>query len=208
MSSPTPTPITLEDFNNNFKVRVADYKADPNTSNITIYYEVKCLLNNRVSVHVANVDTTQLQEGYTYTDVIDAGWQAVKDTVSLWSSSNVIKPQLTTYTPSVTTDDISLTDFNNNFGVSVTRFELYPTIQPTSWCIGFIAYSKTKDNVVCYRDCNVSMEQYCNNTRCLNIAAAAWEILQSTICSWAATEFAKSNVINTIYVPTDVTPSN
>jgi hypothetical protein len=207
MSSPTPTPITLADFNDSFKVRVADYKSDPNTSNITIYYEVKCLLNNRVSVHVANVDTTQLQEGYTFTDVIDAGWQAVKDTVSSWSSSNVIKPQLTTFTPSTTSDDISVIDFNNNFSVSVQRFELYPTVQPNSWCIGLAAYSKTKENIVCYRDCNVSLSEFCNDTRCLNIATAAWDQLQTTLCSWAATEFAKANVINTIYIPTDVTPT-
>jgi hypothetical protein len=204
----TPTPITLEDFNNNFKVRVVEYKADPNTSNLTVYYEVKCISNNRVSVHVATVDVTQLQEGYTSTDVIEAGWQAVKDTVSTWSSFNITKPQLTTYTPTTSSDDISLTDFNNNFGISVQRFELYPIVQPHAWCVGFTAYSKTKENIVCYRDCNVSIEQFCNDTRCLNIAAAAWEQLQDTICSWAASEFAKSQVINTIYTPTDVTPTN
>jgi hypothetical protein len=208
MSSPTPMPITLVDFNDSFKVRVADYKSDPNTSNITIYFEVKCLLNNRVSVHVANVDTTQLQEGYTFTDVIDVGWQSVKDSVNSWSSSNVVKAQLTTYIPSTTTDDILLTDFNDNFGVSVQRFELYPTMQPNSWCIGLTAYSKTKENIVCYRDCNVSLTEFCNNTRCLNIVAAAWEQLKGTFCNWAATEFAKANVINTIYIPTDVTPTN
>jgi hypothetical protein len=161
-----------------------------------------------VSVHIATVDTTELQEGYTTTDVIEAGWVAIKDAVNSWATTNATKPQLTTFTPNVTTDDILVTDFNNNFLVRVQRFELFPAVQPSSWCIGFIAYSTTKDNVSTYRDCNLTIDEFCNNTLCQDIVDAAWLQVKSSICSWAATEFAKSNVINTFYTPTDITPSN
>ncbi len=203
----TTEPITLENFNNSFNVRIVDYKVQPNSSNVSVYYEVRCFVNNRVSVHVAVVDVTQLSEGYTTNDVIETGWQLVKDTVNSWATSNVTKTSLSIFTPATTTNAISLSDFNNNFIVRMARFELYPQVQPSSWCIGFHVYSTTKDNISMYFDCSLSIEQYCNDTRCLDIATAAWETLKDNICGWAATEFVKTNLLNTTYTPTDITPS-
>lgn len=203
----SPTPITLQEFNDNFQVRVVEYRAEPNTTDITVYYDVKCKTNFRVSVYIATVDTTELDEGYTSEDVIEAGWVTIKDAVNSWATTNAPKPQFTTFTPDVTTDDISVTDFNNNFTVYLHRFELFPAIQPSSWCIGLTAFSQTQPNVSIYRDCNLNINDFCNDTECLDIVTAAWLQLKSSICSWAATEFAKSNIINTLYTPTDITPN-
>jgi hypothetical protein len=201
----SPTPITLQEFNDAFKVRVVDYRVE--STDITVYYEVKCTSNLRVSVHIATVDTTELLEGYTATDVIDAGWTAIKDAVNSWATTNVSKPPFTTFTPDVTTNDVTVTDFNNNFVVNLQRFELFPTIQPSVWCIGLNTHSQTRQNVSLYRDCSLSIDDFCNDTECLDIVTAAWLQMKASICSWAAEELAKSDVINTLYTPTDITPS-
>lgn len=196
--------VTLEDFNNNFKVRIADYRHQ--NSIATVYYEVKCMVNNRISVHIANVDITQLQEGYTQSDVIEAGWNTVKTNVNAWATTNIVKSPITTYTPSSTTDDISLTDFNNAFTVYLQRWELFPSVHPSSWCVGLVAVSKTRADVSIYRDCNISIDNLCNNTLCLDIIDAAWDAVKNAVCSWAATELTKASVLNTLYTPTDITP--
>lgn len=201
------SPITLQDFNDNFQVRVVEYRVHLNTTDITVYYEVKCTTNSRVSVHITTVDTTELAEGFTSADVVEAGWDAVKDAVNSWATTNAPKPPFTTFTPDVTTNDISVTDFNNNFTVSLQRFELFPGTQPTAWCIGLNTFLQTRPDVSIYRDCNLNIDDFCNNTLCLDIVTAAWLHVKSTICSWAATELAKSNVINTLYTPTDITPN-
>lgn len=203
----SPTPITLQEFNENFQVRVVEYRVEQNTTDITVYYEVKCITNSRVSVHITTVDTTELAEGFTLADVIEVGWDAVKNAVNSWATTNAPKSPFTTFTPDVTSNDISVTDFNNNFTVTLQRFELFPVTQPSSWCIGLNAYSQTHPNVSIYRDCTLTINDFCNDTECLDIVTAAWLKMKSSICSWAAIEFAKSNVINTLYTPTDITPN-
>lgn len=198
------TLISLEDFLSNFSVRVADYSPDAMTSNVHVKYEVRCLLNARLSVHVTDVDVNTLPAEYTSQDVLDAAWENVKVNVTDWATTNVVNPQLTHFIPTDTTDDISLTDFNNNFVVRVSRWELYPNIQPSYWVVGFevsntegVIESKTLD-------CTMPIVDMCGNTLCLNIMTAAWEVLKGPLCSWAAQKFNTQSVINTSYVPTSV----
>jgi hypothetical protein len=198
--------VTLEDFNNNFTVRIAEFTQDNATSIGTVYYEVKCMLNNRLSIHIANVDLTQMQEGYTANDVIEAGWNNVKSNVNSWATTNIANQPITTYTPTSTNADITLTDFNNAFTVYLQRWELFPSVEPNSWCVGFVVVSKTRANVSFYRDCNLNLHDFCNNTHCMDIMNAAWDIVKDPMCSLAATEIVKSTVLNNLYTPSDITP--
>lgn len=201
MSSPL---IPLEDFLSNFSVRVVDYVSDTINSSVHVKYEVRCLLNGRLSVHVTDVDVTTLATDYTSQDVLDAAWENVKVDVTAWATTNVVKPPLTEFVPASTTDDISLSDFNDNFVVRVNRWELYPNIQPTYWVVGFDVHSTfgyADNNAV---DCTLPISEMCGNTRCVDIMTAAWETLQGQICAWAAQKFSTERVMNTSYVPSSV----
>lgn len=194
--------VTLEDFLTNFTVRVVEYKAEDDAS-ITVHFEVRCIANNRLSIHIASVDVSSLQE-YTSNDVLGIAWDNVKSNVNDWATTNIVKPPYSVFTPESSTDDISLTDLNNNFTVRVCRWELYPKERPTSWCVGF-EILKNADQQSKLTDCTISINTLCNNTLCQDIMTAAWNILKPTLCSWASQVFSDANVINTIYVPVNLT---
>lgn len=198
--------LSIESFNSNFIVRVADYKPNIDTpSTITVVYEVKCVPNKRVGVFIDNVDTTTLVEGFTYDDVVQAAWDSLKNSVAEWSTVMLAQPQNTTYTVTSTTDDISLQDFTDNFEVQVIRYELYPKVSPSSWCVGFHIYCKARPFVNLFVDGNVGLNEYCNNVLCNAIVGGVWDSVKSRVCSWAANELQQPQVIDTTFVPTSFT---
>jgi len=205
-SSPDPVEMTLELFNNNFVVRVVEYKelVDVPTT-LKVSYEVKCSTNNRVGVFITEVDTTTLSEGFTQSDVTTAAWDNLKTTVTAWAEVMFPKPQFTFYTIESTTDAISLQDFTDNFKAQIIRFELYPKVSPSSWCIGFYVFSTTKPGVNMFIDGNVGLDDYCNNVLCKTVAGAVWDSVKERICSWAASELEKPIALNTQFVPSTLT---
>ncbi len=199
------TPMTLEEFTNNFVVRIVNY-TDLGNDTVKVVFEVKCTVNNRVGVFIAEVDTTTLDEGFTTQDVVDAAWDLQKTNVNDWSIVNLPHEVLSAYTPESVVDNspITLTDFNNNFTVNVRRYELYPTVSPVSWCVGFHIYKTNNSSVNMYIDGNVPIESQCNNVFCAAVVAAVWDIVKSNVCNWAATELSKASVTDTPYTPTSV----
>jgi hypothetical protein len=201
------TPITTIDFQDKFAVRIVDYTANADTNDVHVEFEVTCKLNQRTSLYKTEVGAESLVEEYTSQDVLDTAWNNVKQDVNAWSTSTVVKSQIETYTPLTTTNSISLLDFNENFDVHVTRFDLYPIVKPLSWCIGFSVVMKSR-LVVLSVDCAVSTTEFCGNTLCKSIVGAGWDVLKERICDWAADEFSKVVVLNSAYVPTDIDSSN
>lgn len=197
-------PMTIEDFNSNFVVRIVDYNNVVDSSDIKVVFEVKCNTNNRVGVFISEVDTTALIEAYTSTEVIAAAWDDVKTTVNSWAVVNIANDVLALFTPLSTTADISLTDFNTNFTVHINRYELYPRTQPSSWCIGFSVHN-TISNQTLYTDGTVPIQDFCNDVLCVDVATAVWDTLKQRVCLWAATEMSRSTLLNTIYNPTAFT---
>jgi hypothetical protein len=202
------TPITTIEFQDNFSVRIVEYTANLLNSDIHVEFEVKCSLNERLSIHKTDVDTSILSEGYTSQDVLNSAWNGVKGDVNAWATSTVVKSQIDIYDPLTVTDDISLEDFNTNFDVQVLRLNLYPSTKPTSWCIAFNIVMKNRTTSSLYADCVVSTSDFCGNTLCLSILEAGWNLLKQRICSWASGEFASTVVLNSPYAPTDVDVSS
>jgi hypothetical protein len=196
--------MTIEDFNTNFAVSIVEYNVDDIANTVTINFAITCTSNNRKSIWVSVVDTTTLSEGYTSSDVLDAAWNDVKASVNDWAVYNLAETAFTEYTVASVSDAITLSDFNTNFTVYLGRFDLYPSIQPTSWCIGFRAQRNGKDANI-YVDATIPIADHCNNTLCASIADTVWDLVKSRVSSWAATELAKDNVINTTFVPADFT---
>lgn len=199
------TPMTLEEFTTNFVVKIVDYR-DLGDDTIKVVLEVKAINNNRVGVFIAEVDTTTLDEGFTQQDVVEAAWDLQKTNVNDWSVYNIQNPVLSAYTPLTVADNsgITLTDFNNNFTVTVCRYELYPETSPTTWCIGFLIHKTDTAGISKYVDGNVPIETQCNNVLCVDVVGAVWDSIKGNVCSWAAAELAKASVIDTTFTPTTV----
>lgn len=199
------TPITLEEFTTYFIVRVVNYK-DLGNDTIKVAFEVKCIVNNRVGIFIAEVDTTNLDEGYTQQDVVDAAWELQKTNVNDWSVVNLPHEVLSAYTPVSVPDNsaITLTEFNNSFTVSVRRYELYPEIAPTKWCVGFQIHKNDNTSINMYIDGSVPVETQCNNVLCVAVVGAVWDTIKTNVCTWAATQLAKATVIDTTFTPTTV----
>lgn len=198
-------PITLQDFNDNFTVRIVDYK-DMGNGHIEIMFEVKCRVNNRVSIFIADVDTSTLTEGYTAEDVTSTAWTNIKESINAWSSMCVQRPALTSYTAQSVSDDsqITLQDFNDNFTVLITRYELYPSVNPTSWCVAFNIIKKDKPTQNMYIDGTIPLTQHCNNVGCTLGVTKVWDNVKTQVCTWAAAEMMKASIIDTIYSPVEV----
>jgi hypothetical protein len=131
-------------------------------------------------------------------DVIDAAWNAQKQNIHDWAIVNLPHDVLSEYIPETTTTNISLTDFNNNFNVRVSRYELYPEQQPQFWCVGLVISHKTKA-VSIYRDCSLPTNQHCNNVLCTSVVTAAWNSVKSSVCAWAKDILTRDDLVNTQY---------
>lgn len=197
------TPITIEEFTEKFTVRVVEYQVEQNNT-ISVHFEVRCNVNGRLSIHLANVDPSGIQEDYTTNDVLSLAWESVKSAVSSWATTNVEKAPFSMYTPTTSTNDISVADLNDNFVIRISRWELYPKEKPTTWCIGF-SIVKNVGNQTKTIECTIPVSAFCNNTLCLDIMNAAWDVLKNPLCQWAGEQLSPTNVINNIFVPTDLT---
>ena len=164
-------------------------------------YEVLCTSNKRIGVFISDVDTTTLASGFTNADVLEAAWDEVKSDVKDWSDVNIAHTQYILYTVQSTTESITLQDFNDNFTVQLVRYEVYPKVSPSSWCIGFYIYSSTRPGVNMFIDGTVPIADFCNNVLCESVTGAVWNLIKERVCSWAAAELAKPSVVNTTFVP-------
>lgn len=193
--------LTLQEFNDNFTVTVVRF--DNTTSNISVHFKVQCNKNNRVSIHTAVVDTTQLQQGYTNQDVISQAWSSVKDVVNVWAPFNLAEDRLSELEVTSTSNSINVSTFNTHFKVKIMRFELVPQINPTHWCIGFLVCIRENESICNSFEGLLPINQnYCNNTLCSNIATAAWELIKDGACGWAADKMPLHDVLNINFVPT------
>jgi hypothetical protein len=195
--------MNLQDFNNTMTVKIVHF--DDSTSNVSVNFQVKCISNGRVSLHTTTVDTTQLSEGYTTTDVLTTAWNNIKATVNTWASFNVTEERLTVVSITSTSDAIDLTTFNTNFTVKVLCFQLIPNINPTNWGIQF-SVSRTSNPLISatFEGLVPLTQEYCNNTLCLNIAASAWESVKNQACTWAVNNMPTDSVVDTIFTPTSI----
>jgi hypothetical protein len=195
--------MNLEDFSNNFTVTVVHF--DDSTSNISVNFKVQCKTNGRVSIHTSVVDTTELSEGYTESDVVSAAWNSIKTTVNTWASYNIVEDRLSELSITSTSGVIDLSTFNTHFTVKVSQFELTPKINPTNWSIQFYVYRKTNESISTFFSALVPLTQeFCNNTLCADIAGAAWEVVKNEACNWALNNIPTNSVINTIFNPVNI----
>ena len=195
--------MNLQDFNNDFSVKVVYF--DDATSNVAVHFRVKCLVNNRVSIHTSTADTTQLSEGYNDADVLSLAWNNIKTTVNTWASYNITENPLTVLSITSVSNVIGLSTFNTHFTVNVVRFELNPNINPTHWCIQYSISRSNSQNISAVFECLVPLTQeYCNNTLCADIANAVGDLVKDKGCTWALDNRPVDSVVDTIFTPASI----
>ena len=195
--------LSLQDFNDNFTVTTIHF--DDSTTDVLVYFKVQCRSNSRLSIHTTSVDTTQLQPGYTSQDVIAEAWNSVKNVVNTWAEFNLPEDRLTELTISSTSNAIDVNTFNTHFLVKIIRFELFPQVNPTLWCIGFSVCIRNNESISQNFEGLISLTpEYCNNTLCTDIATAAWELVKNDASDWAAGKLPKHDILNVIFVPTNI----
>jgi hypothetical protein len=195
--------LSLQELNDNFTVTTVHF--DDSTSNVLVHFKLHCTSNNRISIHTASVDTTQLQQGYTNQDIITEAWNTVKSVVNTWAEFNLLQNRLTELTVSSTSNAIDVNTFNTHFLVKIIRFELVPQVNPTHWCIGFSVCVRDNESVCQNFEGLISLTQeYCNNTLCTDIATAAWDLVKNNVSNWAAIKLVNHDILNIRFVPTNI----
>jgi hypothetical protein len=195
--------MNLENFNNNFTVKIVHF--DDTTSNVVVKFKVRCVFNNRVSLHIATADTTQLSEGYTISDVASLSWNNIKTTVNQWASYNISKNKLSDLTITSTSNVIDLSTFNSNFNVKSSFFDALPDTNPTDWSLHYVVTRNNNSNLSYGFECLVPLtQQNCNNTLCADIAAEGWELVKESACNWAYQNLPVETVVDTIFVPVSI----
>ena len=194
--------MNLQQFNDNFSVTVVQF--DNTTSNALVNFKVQCLVNSRVSIHTATVDTTLLSEGFNDLDVVAAGWENIKTTVNTWATFNLSENSLSVISIASTSNLIDVSTFNSNFTVKVIRFELIPNINPTDWCIQ-LSVGRNDKNLSANFEGLIPLDQaYCNNTLCSDIALTGWELVKEKACEWAFNNMPTVGVVDKTYVPVSI----
>ena len=194
--------MNLTDFNTDFTVTIVHF--DDATSNVSVHFKVQCDVNNRVSIHTTLVDTTQLSSGYTSNDVIAEAWDNVKTVINSWASFNILEDPLSEISITSTSSAIDVSTFNTHFTVTLTRFELVPTINPIYWSIYYCITSKVKPSISSFFEGLIPLtEDFCNNTLCTDISEAGWELVKNNACNWAVNNIP-SSIVDTVYTPTSV----
>jgi len=92
---------------------------------------------------------------------------------------------------------LDLTTFRDNFNVKVARFELYPSQEPTSYCVGFIVKHNTKSDSR-YLDTCVPLADADGLTNG-EITQLGWNTLETNYLTWANTVQNKNDIVGSTF---------
>jgi len=199
----SPPQATIEQFNESAVVRIVKFDTVPEATpqQHHVEFEVRITTNTRVGIFMADVDSSSASSNQ---EIVDLAWTSVKTHVNDWFCFNILHEPFTTFTVTDTTDALSADDFNAYFTVSISRFELYPSVNPNAWCIAFVIKMNSNPMTNIYLEGQTSTTTWCNNVRCVAVASAVWEQVMDRACVWAADHMSKPVVLNTTYIPSEI----
>lgn len=211
--------LSFDDFQTNFLVQVRgverSHHDETGVYSYAAAFNVVCTTNNRVMYfekHISPDDLTALQNPGqpTEQELIDFAWDALKADVKTWATTVVSSSNLVgaSFAPSPlpalgfsSTSNFTLDTFTSNFDLSLARFEVYPPLQPSSWCVGFNAQRKGDASVSMYIDTNVMVQTFANLRAEQEIMDDAWSNVKETIGTWAQQKYTTSQLLNTAFTP-------
>ena len=199
--------LTIEDFNNQTTVRIVKflrYTSDTDIQMINISFEVRINSNNRVGIFISDMELDSIENSANDHELVDIAWGQLKQHVNDWSVINFAHEQFTIFNVQVTTDAITIEDFNTNFTVNLARYELYPKVNPDWWCIAFIISKNSNPQTNIYVEGQVPTTIWCNNVPCVALASSVWDLVKERACVWAADNLSKPVVLDTFFTPSEI----
>jgi len=86
--------------------------------------------------------------------------------------------------------------------VTVTRYEMYPSEEPTCYCVGF-SITCPSGRKTMYRDTQVALTDAQGKTE-QEIADMAYTSLKESIDQWVCTEMTKPRILGSQFTPSSV----
>ena len=190
--------LTLEDFNTNFITEICNIEEghtdETGTFDYGVGFHVLCKPNMRVMYFEDHLNSNILPPGFAEGEIVNAAWSNLLPTVKTWAEGAITAPSLlgATYTPNSNLEftnvvDFSLADFNSNYTTQIARFDTYPKIEPSSWCVGLNVIRNANPSDSMYIDTNVYVTTFalsktedgrlCLAHRMQSVNISRWEYL-------------------------------
>lgn len=202
--------LTLQDFNDKFVTEICSIEEghtdETGTYDYGVGFHVVCKTNQRVMYFENHLSSNVLPPSFTETDVVHAAWSNLLPNVKSWADVTIGSDSLigSTFVPSSNLGFTNVTEFdfaafNSNYTLQVSRFNTYPKIEPTSWCVGFNVVKNANTNESMYIDTNVFVTTFALNKTEEELLNMAWSNTKEVIGEWAKSKYSKPSLINTVY---------
>lgn len=202
--------MLLQDFNDNFKIDIRNIAVphidESGTYPACVGFNIVCLSNNRVNYFEDHITDSNFVASATDSNLISYSWSNLKQSVLDWADIAITQSNLIgfVYTPSNlqfhNSNELDLDVYNSNYTTTIGRFEVYPRLDPNSWCVGFnINHNSNSKNM--YIDTRVEIETFAVTSAENEILEYAWSNTNTVIGTWALQNLNKSSLLNTQYVP-------
>jgi hypothetical protein len=202
--------LSLEDFNTNFVTEICSIEEghtdEAGSFDYGVGFHVLCKPNRRVMYFEHHLSSNILPPGFGESDIVNAAWSNLLPTVKTWAEGAINSPSLlgAVYTPNsnlvfTTASNFTLADYNSNYTTSISRFDTYPRIEPTSWCVGFNVVRNANPAETMYVDTNVFVTTFALNKTEEELLDMAWSNVKENIGSWAESKNVKPTLLSTTY---------
>jgi hypothetical protein len=202
--------ISLQDFNNNFKVQIRTIGIPHRDSTgiipAAIGFNIICLKNNRVQYFESHIQDTNLISSSTTVQILDYAWNDLKASINSWAAIAINETNLIGYVYVPTSDftitfsNLDLSIYNADYTTKILRFDVYPPNDPNCWFVGFSIYNNI-NQMYMYIDTKVPVDTFNVTQAELDIMNQAWDNVKNSIGEWASEKLAYSSLINTNYTP-------
>jgi hypothetical protein len=207
--------MTYQEFADNFITHVRAIENE-HTDNGEYYehcvgFNVVCRNNNRVIYFERHLGSNDVPPNPTVQQVVDASWSNLLPTIKEWAETAITESNLlgSIYVPSsnlpfTTQSNINLPTFTSNFTTKIARMEVYPPVDPKSWCVGFSVNKNAASNEYMYIDTNVVVDSFSISVTEGELLDMGWSNTKETIGVWAAKKQAEPEILNTVYLNSNV----
>lgn len=205
--------LTYQEFQDNFVVSIKNYESphedEEGVFDFAVGFNIVCnnnRRNNYFGIHLSSNDV--LVPNPNESDVINEAWRIMTPEIQTWAGAVVNSSNLlgANYVPNSNlgfdnASNLSLATFDSNFNTVLVRFDVYPSIKPTCWCVGFHASLKTNDSIHRYVDSQVKVDMFHNDHTENEFIDKGWSNVKENLGTWAEGVLNMSPQINTEFTP-------
>lgn len=200
--------ISLESFNENYQVIVMGIEEahidESEFEGPAVGFSVMNKTNRRTLYFEKHIPAERIPNpGYTHMDLVNVAWELIKERVFEWATSVLNLPSIigSEYIPNNIPGNVNILLVNEAYTVTVDRLEPYPPVNSKGYYIGFKITNKDtgKNNFVYATKIYTTLDFTVTEAQILD---DAWEYVKDAAAAWIAEDYALSNVIGLVYVPT------